>query len=308
MQSNFRKPFVASLIEELSGEVSEQIRRTGARRADAEERVALAEGAKARLAAMAAPPFGQHVDSDRELAVNLKAAKERIESLRTKRDVVETRLNNSREQTQRIPAPKKTLTGIIVAAIGMFTFCFAPTVYSAFLSGMDDAVLGWVISIILGAAMGGFLTLLLVNQEGAGPAGRRSSMFGFALGIGCGLLRAAKADSLEGFVVGGALTLIECAAVAGLDWFAHRHREAASAYRISQSQIVALEEAIAAVNSRMAEEEDRYDRLLDQLKQRESEAFDVAVGQEQMEAAVEAEYRSAINANQRRFEGGSLEP
>lgn len=38
-------------------------------------------------------------------------------------------------------------------------------------------------------------------------------MFGFALGIGCGLMRAAKADSPEEYILGGALTPIECGAV-----------------------------------------------------------------------------------------------
>jgi hypothetical protein len=78
--SNPGKPFVASLIDQISGEVFEQIRRTGTVRADADELGALKEGARARVAAMAAPPFGQHIDSDRELALNLKVAKERTES------------------------------------------------------------------------------------------------------------------------------------------------------------------------------------------------------------------------------------
>jgi hypothetical protein len=135
-------------------------------RLDSDELSALKEGARARVATMAAAPFGQRIDSDRELATNLKVAKERTDSLRTKRDVFETRLNNAREQTQHIPAPKNTPTGIVATAIGVFTLCFAPTIYAAFLAGMEDALLGWVISIILGAAMGGFLTLLLVSQEG----------------------------------------------------------------------------------------------------------------------------------------------
>jgi hypothetical protein len=149
---------MASLLDEIRGAVFEQIRRTGTVRFDADELNALKEGARACVAAMAAPPFGQHIDSDRELALNIKVAKERTESLRSKRDVLETRLNNAREQTQRIAAPKNTITGIVATAIGVFTLCFAPTIYSAFLAGMEDALLAWVVSILLGAAMGGFLT------------------------------------------------------------------------------------------------------------------------------------------------------
>jgi ABC-type taurine transport system ATPase subunit len=136
---------------------------------------------------------------------------------------------------------------------------------------------------------------------------KRSTLLGFGIGIGCGMMRAAKADSVEGFVIAGGLTLIECMAVVGLDWFAQKRRQVASAHRISRAQIVALEEAVVAVDAQIREEISRTTSLIDEIKQREAEAFDVERVAEEAAWAVEAAYRGAINANRRLLEGGAVE-
>jgi hypothetical protein len=164
--NNHQKPFAASLIDEMTAEVAAGIGRSGAIRCDPEELSALREAAKACIYARAMPSFNPNtIASDREIVEALNLAKERTARLIAKRDVLDTRLTNAREQTARMPAPSRSLAGIVATAIGVFTVCFAPTLYSAFLSGMEDALLAWVISIILGVAMGGFLTLLLLNFE-----------------------------------------------------------------------------------------------------------------------------------------------
>jgi hypothetical protein len=112
-----------------------------------------------------APFDPQAIASDRELASRLKDSTERLGRLRDKRDVLETRLTNAREQTERMPAPSRSMASVLATGTGVFTLCFAPTIYSVFFAGMDDALLAWVISVAIGAAVGGFLCLLLLNSE-----------------------------------------------------------------------------------------------------------------------------------------------
>jgi hypothetical protein len=131
-------------------------------------------------------------------------------------------------------------------------------------------------------------------------------LLGVLLGVGFGLLRAAKAEGIEGYLVAVGLTVIECAAVMGLDWFAQRHRSVASVYRTSHAQILALEQAIGAIDKQIGDEKSTYARLHEAVRQREMEAFDIDTVAEEAGWAVEACYRAGINANQRLLEGGAV--
>ena len=113
-----------------------------------------------------APPFNPNENvSDRETLDGLRTSKARFESLTNRRDVLDTRLSNAREQTSRIPAPRKSLILLLVAAMGMFALGFGPTIFTVFLSGVEDTLLAWGASLAIGAAAGGFLALLLLNFE-----------------------------------------------------------------------------------------------------------------------------------------------
>ena len=135
---------------------------------------------------------------------------------------------------------------------------------------------------------------------------KRSVLFGVALGVGCGLVRLAKADGLQDWIIAFGLTLIESATILGLDWFADRHRALASAYRASEGRISALEQALQGLDLQISEERARHAALLDQVNQREAEFFDVGHLAEGAAWVVEAAYREGINANKRLLEGGAV--
>ena len=154
----FRKPPLASVVDESLAEISEVIRRSGSVRCDPEEMTATKEAIRARVRSHAMPLFNpEAIASDRTLADNAKESSERLVWLRSKRDVLETRLANAQEETEQMPAPCQSFTPIASTATGLFMLCFAPTIHSAFFAGLDDALLAWVISIVIGAAVGGFL-------------------------------------------------------------------------------------------------------------------------------------------------------
>lgn len=138
---------------------------------------------------------------------------------------------------------------------------------------------------------------------------RMSSTSALLLGIGIGVgflaLRVASADGRNGYLVAGGLTVIECAGVAGLDRFAQKRRSVAAAWRISQAQIVALEHAIAAIDTQIGEWKNTYVRVCEAVRQREIEAFDTERVAEEAAWAIEAEYRRSINANQQLLAGGA---
>ncbi len=295
---------IAGLIDELGAHTAENVRHAGIVRCDPDELKALREGAKARVYALARRPYDEAIASDRLLAENIKAAKGNFDTLLAKCAVWETRLTSAREQTARLPEPRRSLAGIAISGIGLFCICFAPTIYSAFMSSIQDAPLAWLISILIAIAAGAFLVQILLQPRAEANTSRHSRLVGFGLGIGFGLLRISRADGLEDYLIAIGLTVLECMAVTGLDWFAEKHRLSGSVYRISQAQTVALEQAIADVNAHIQSERTRYDGLLAELRNRESEAFDVERVAEQAAWAVEAAYRGAVHANQRLLEGG----
>ena len=295
---------LVELIERVVAQTIEHVRLSGIVRVDLEELTALREGAKARVYAMAKSPFNEAIASDRALAANIRAAKDSIDTLLAKCAVLETRLTNAREQTARLPEPRRSLTGIAISSIGLFSIAFAPSVFSVFMSGLQDAPLAWLISILIGAAIGAFLVQVLLQPRVEAKDSKHSRLVGFGLGIGFGILRLSKADGFEDYLIALGLTVLEWVAVAGLDWFAEKHRQGLSVYRISQAQTVALEQAVADVKAHIHDERNRYDDLRAALKHRESETFDVERVAEQVGWAVEAAYRGAVNANQRLLEGG----
>lgn len=172
------------------------------------------------------------------------------------------------------------------------------------MSSIQDAPLAWLLSIVLGAAVGAFLVQVLLQPRAESKASKHAILVGCGLGIGFGILRLSKADGFDDYLIAVGLTVLECVAVAGLDWFAEKHRQSVSVHRISQAQGVALEQAIADVKAHIQSERTRYDELRAELKQREAEAFDVERVAGQAGWAVEAAYRGAIHANQRILEGG----
>lgn len=297
-------PVAIALIDQLVAQNIEHVRRSGIVRCDLDELKALREGAKARLSAMASPAYDEAIASDRALAENIRAAKGSIDNLAAKCAVLETRLTNAREQTARLPEPRRSLAGITLSGIGLFSICFAPTIYSVFMSSIEDAPLAWLIALLIGAAIGTFLALVLLQPGAEAKASKHSRLVGFGLGIGFGILRISRADGLEVYMVAVGLTVLESIGVVALDWFAEKHRQSVSIHRISQAQTVALERAVADVNAHIHAERTRYDGLLAELKEREAEAFDVERVAELAAWAVEAAYRGAVNANQRLLEGG----
>ena len=218
--------------------------------------------------------------------------------------MLEARLTNAREQTARLPEPRQSLIGLSLSGIGLFSICFAPTVFSVFMSSIPDAPLAWLISLLIGAAIGVFLVQLLLQPRATADTSRHSKLIGFGLGLGFGILRLSKAEGVEDVLIALGLTILECVAVAGLDRFAEKHRQAVSTFLASQAQSTALEQAIADLKGHIQGEQARYDSLRAELKQREMEAFDVDRAAGCAASAVEAAYRGAINANQRLLEGG----
>ena len=126
---------LVALIERIVAQTSEYVRRSGIVRVDPHELNALKEGAKARVYAMAALPFSEAIASDRELSESIKTAKGSSDHLAAKCAVLETRLTNAREQTARLPEPRRSLAGIAMSGVGLFSIAFAPTIYSVFKIG-----------------------------------------------------------------------------------------------------------------------------------------------------------------------------
>ena len=153
------------LIDQLDSQTVEHIYRSGIGRCDQEELKALREMGKARVRAAAVAPFGDIQASDRELAFRIKESHASLGRLTERRLNFEARLNNAREHTALKPVPRRSLMGLGIAATGVFVLCFAPTINSTCFSGTEDSVLAWVFSIAIGAAMGGFLCMLLLNFE-----------------------------------------------------------------------------------------------------------------------------------------------
>jgi hypothetical protein len=280
---------------------------SGVLQCDCEELEAFRNAAKGHVLASRAARFNPETSaSDRQLAERIKACCARILSLVSKRDVQETRLLSAREQTDRLPEPPKSVVGIIAAATGVFVLGFAPTIFSVFFAGLEDIILAWGISLILAAGMGLFLSLLIVGT-GLDVAVPRLKTFALLLCVSVFVLRCARIDGKAGLLIGIGLTGIDCAVVEGLCRFAEKRQQAIHAYRNSRAQIVALEDAVAATIAQLADERARHEQLLSQLKQREAEAFDADAVANEAGWAVEAAYRAAIHANQRRLEGGPVE-
>jgi hypothetical protein len=163
---NYGKRAVDFLIEECLAEVSAGVARDGPVQCDVAEMNALKDAIRLRVHSHAVSPFSPDmIASDRELVNAMTDAKVRLGRLRGKRDVLETRLLSTCEQTAQMPAPRKSVAGMIAGAVGVFTLCFSPTIAGVFFSGVDDHVLAWAVSAVIGAAVGGFLTLMLLNFE-----------------------------------------------------------------------------------------------------------------------------------------------
>jgi hypothetical protein len=161
-----RKRQVDLLVEASLEEINASIIRNGPVVCDLAEMNALKEAMKARIRSQPVLTFEpETIASDRELAGGLAVAKEHLGRLRGRRDVLVTRLLSAREQTAQVPAPRKSLAGIIAAAIGVFTLCFGPTIAGVFFSGLEDHLLAWAVSAVIAAAVGGFLTLMLLNFD-----------------------------------------------------------------------------------------------------------------------------------------------
>ena len=162
-----RTPRARIILDELQRVTLEGTRSSGKVCCDADELSALREAARAHVLSMFTVSFGDSLASDRDLVLQKDASQKAINSLVAKREVQWTRLTQLRESTQRIPAPRQSLAVLVAGAIGVLVICFAPTLYSVFFVGIDDSVIAWAISIGIGAAMGGFLCMLLLNFEEA---------------------------------------------------------------------------------------------------------------------------------------------
>jgi hypothetical protein len=146
--------------------IADAVRRSGAIECDAEELAALKSAARTTVLANVAPQFNpREIASDQEVADALRANKMRLDALTSRRDVLDARLTNAREQTARLPEPKRSLVLLLIVAMGIFALGFGPTVYSVFLAGIEDPLLAWSLALVIGAAAGGFLAMLLLNFE-----------------------------------------------------------------------------------------------------------------------------------------------
>jgi hypothetical protein len=293
------------VLEELAAQVTEQVRRSGIVRSDVEELNALKAGARARIYALVTRPFDEAIASDRLLAEELRTSQRAIETASSKCSVLEARLTNAREHTAPLPEPKASQSVIATSATALFTVCFAPPIYATFMSGVQDLPLGLIISLVLGAAIGVFLVQVLLQQRAASGDGNHFRALGFGLGLGFGILRLSKAEGLEDWLIALGLTVLECAAVVGLDWYSEKSRQNAAAYRNSHAQVSALEQAIADLKTSIRDERARSQQLQNNLRHREAHAFDAEQMAEKAAWTVEAAYRSAIHANQRLLEGGA---
>ena len=121
------------------------------------------------------------------------------------------------------------------------------------------------------------------------------------------ILRVAKSDEPEGYLVSLGLTGVDCVALEGLIYYAGKRQRVALAYRNSRAQTGALEEAIASLDAQITADRARRDAILAALQQREAMSADPKTAAEELASAVEAAYRGAINANQRLLEGGAVE-
>ena len=186
-------------IETGSAGIAEHVKQTGVMTVDEEELLALREGAGAKVAALAGPRFSEEIASDCQLAGNLRNCEAQLESYRRNLAACEARLTSTREQVGKLLAPSN-IWGIGTAAVGVFTLCFAPTILSVFLAGMDDRVLAWAFSFWLGATVGSFLTMLLLPADGESASVKSSVKLGVALGLGFGLLRLSIADGLPDYL------------------------------------------------------------------------------------------------------------
>lgn len=295
----------ARVLEELAAQVTEQVRRSGIVRTDVEELNALKAGSRARIYALVARPFDEAIASDRLLAEHLRTSQRFVETAASKCSVLEVRLTNAREQAARLPEPKASHWPIAMSATALFTVCFAPTVYATFMSSVQDAPLAWIISLVLGAAIGVFLVQVLLQQRADSGSAKHFRALGYGLGLGFGILRLSKADGPEDWLVALGLTVLECAAVVGLDWYAEKSRQNAAVYRNSHAQVSALEQAIADLKTNIQDERARGQQLQNNLRHREAQAFDAEQMAEKAAWTAEAAYRSAVHANQRLLEGGA---
>ncbi len=305
MKNPAGRPMVATEIDRIIANISESTARSGIVEFDFAESKALQEGAKAYVYLLKPPPIDESKGSDKECREGIESAKSSIKILHAKCAVLEARLTNAREQTARLPEPRQSLMGLSLSGIGLFSICFAPTVFSVFMSSIPDAPLAWLVSLLIGAAIGVFLMQLLLQPRATADTSRHSKLIGFGLGVGFGILRLSKAEGVEDVLIALGLTILECVAVAGLDRFAEKHRQAVSTFLATQAQSTALEQAIAELKNQIQGERAHYDSLRAELKQRETEAFDTESVSECVAWAAEAAYRGAVKANQRLLEGGS---
>lgn len=295
-------------IEHMRAEVGDSVQRAGSVLCDEAELNAVREGARGRISLIASAPFDpSSIVSDRLLLTDYESTCERIDALCRIRATHDARLLSAREQTGKLQAPPSTHWSMGLASVGVFAVCFSPTIFAVFLSGVDDKLLAWFFALILGCSLGAFLCMILLPFGGESSASKRNVWIGIALGAGFGLLRLAVAEGFTDYLIAVGLTVIECAAVAGLDWYANRVRKEATLYRLSQAQIVATEEARNEIDERITTERMHCQNALDRIREREAEAFDVDKVSDAAAWAVEAAYRSAINANCRRLEGGAVQ-
>jgi hypothetical protein len=314
--SNPLRPSLISKILANGVELREFVRQCGTVRVDPSELNAHREAAKAEVHAFALKPFDENIASDHALIEDRETIKGEIKVDVAKCDVYETRLLSTMEQTARLPEPRRSLFGIALSATGLFSLCFAPTIFSVFMSGITDPPLAWLVAIIIAAGIGAFLVQVLLQPRpaeqtppGAGKKkSHQASLVGFGLGIGFGLLRLAKAGGAEDYLIATALTLLECVAVAGLDWFASNHFQEVSVYLDSQARSVALEHAVARLEPRIEEKRNRYAAVLGEIILRESDGLNVERVAEWAAWTIEAAYRGAVNANARLLEGGGVFP
>src|ERR1022692_235164 len=209
-QRNFSVP---GMLKDLRVEAFEHFRRQGSLQCDLEELAACKEAAKAYVRSHAVTPFDPSGSVwDRSLLERIGASQKRMERLGDSRRILAARLLQANEQNAMLPGPRMSLAPLIVTGTAGFSLAFSPTIFAVFLGDMGDPLLGWVLSIAVGSLIGLFLVLnLLTLEEGASP-NRRPGFTKPAIGVGVafGLMRVAKAESLEGILVAAGLTLMEC--------------------------------------------------------------------------------------------------
>lgn len=160
------QPIVQLMSERMALQTRKSIRSSGQTACDIDEMSALQSRAQAMVRASAMPSFNPGASgSDEELFLQLKGSSERVVFLVAKREVLASRLLNLRERSDHPTRPARSQWLVKTCAISLFVLVVAPTVQRVFFDSVEDTLLAWLIALLIGAAVGAFICVVLLDVE-----------------------------------------------------------------------------------------------------------------------------------------------